>query len=129
MVSPDRLAVAMMERLSPPDSRANIIASERMPSSGIWKAMDCSVLTEKNRSPMAIANTTQSATNNRTRVAIVPLPARWTDASAKREGGRIAHGRALRVRRSRCDQAVAETEMRMTNPTKMATNRTKRPAK
>ena len=39
-------------------------------------------------------------------------------ASAKGEGGRIAHGRALRVRRSRCDQAVADTEMRMTNPTK-----------
>ena len=119
MVSPDRLAVAMMERLSPPDSRASIIASERMPSSGIWKAMDCSVLTEKNRSPMAIANTAQSATNNRTRVAIVPLPARLDACVARREmRGRIAHGRALRVRRSRCDQAVAETEMRMTNPTK-----------
>ena len=87
MVSPDRLAVAMMERLSPPDSRASIIASERMPSSGIWKAMDCNVLTEKNRSPMAIANTTQSAINNRMRVAIVPLPARWTMRRRRERAG------------------------------------------
>ena len=47
-----------------------------------------------------------------------PAAGQTDDASAKGEGGRIAHGRALRVRRSRCDQAVAETEMRMTNPTK-----------
>ncbi|MGY4379173.1 hypothetical protein ACVWZ3_006812 [Bradyrhizobium sp. i1.3.6] len=76
MVSPERLAVAMMERLRPPDNKASIIASERMPSSGIWKAIDCSVLTEKNRSPMVMANTNQSATNNSIRVAIVPLPAK-----------------------------------------------------
>ena len=60
MVRPVRLAVAMIERLSPPDSRASIIASDRMPSSGIWKAIDCSVFTEKKRSPMASANTTHS---------------------------------------------------------------------
>ena len=50
------------------------MASERMPSSGIWKAMDCSVLTEKNRSPMAIANTAHSAISNGASVPIVPLP-------------------------------------------------------
>ena len=36
----------------------------------------------------------------------------------RRVSGRLFHGRALLVRRSRCDQAVTETEMRMTNPTK-----------
>ena len=38
--------------------------------------MDCSVSTEKNRSPIMIANTTQSASNSRMSVATVPLPAR-----------------------------------------------------
>ncbi len=89
MVSPDRLAVAMMERLSPPDSRASIIASERMPSSGIWKAMDCSVSTEKNRSPIMIANTTQSASNSRMSVATVPLPARATIRRRRERAGAL----------------------------------------
>ena len=47
-----------------------------------------------------------------------PATDQTSDARAKGEDGRFAHGRALRVRRSRCDQAVTETEMRMTNPTK-----------
>ena len=41
-----------------------------------------------------------------------------SNAPSKGEDGRLAHARALRVRRSRCDHAVTETEMRMTNPTK-----------
>ncbi|MGY4458304.1 hypothetical protein ACVWYI_002264 [Bradyrhizobium sp. LB13.1] len=92
MVSPDRLAVAMMERLSPPDSKASIIASERMPSSGIWKAIDCSVLTEKNRSPIMIANATQSASNSRVRVATVPLPARPTMRRRSERAGALLIG-------------------------------------
>ena len=40
IVSAHRLAVAMIERFSPPDSRATIIASDKMPSSGNWNAID-----------------------------------------------------------------------------------------
>ena len=47
IASAHRLAVAMMERLRPPESSATIMASERMPSSGSWKAIDWSARTLK----------------------------------------------------------------------------------
>ena len=40
MTIPDRLVEAMIDRLIPEVSMVIIIASERTPSSGIWKAMD-----------------------------------------------------------------------------------------
>ena len=80
--------------------------------------MDCSVLMDKNRSPMAIANTAQSVDQQQDEGGTRPSAGQTGHASAKGDAGRFAHGRALLVRRSRCDQAVAETETRMTNPTK-----------
>ncbi|MGY4343566.1 hypothetical protein ACVWXM_000030 [Bradyrhizobium sp. GM7.3] len=118
MVSPDRLAVAMMERLSPPDSRASIIASERMPSSGIWKANGLQRVDREE--PVADRDREHDPEREQQQDEGGDCAAAGeTDhAPAKREGRGVAHRGALRVRRSRCDQAVAETEMRITKPTK-----------
>ena len=51
-----------------------IIASDKMPSSGIWKAIDCSTSLVNRRSPMARPNTQTTAISKLTSRILVPKP-------------------------------------------------------
>src|SRR5258707_13283 len=55
MVSPARLAVALVERFIPPDSKASLVSSGRRTSSGALKAQAWPGLTDKKRKPIAMA--------------------------------------------------------------------------
>jgi hypothetical protein len=73
MVMAQRLAVAMIARLRPPESRVTIIAIDRMPSSGSWNPRSCNVPTERNRSPISSLNSTSSASSSSDSPALTPI--------------------------------------------------------
>ena len=68
MTSAERFAVAIIARFSPPLISGIIMASARIPSSGIWKAIARNVSPERNRSgasaPKPITANTMNAPSN-----------------------------------------------------------------
>ena len=68
MTSAERFAVAIIARFSPPLISGIIMASARIPSSGIWKAIARNVSPERNRSgasaPKPITANTMKAPSN-----------------------------------------------------------------
>jgi hypothetical protein len=62
----------MIERLSPPESRVIIMASDRMPSSGIWNAIDRSTDVEKKSPPISRPKKTSSTARSALRPVLVP---------------------------------------------------------
>src|SRR5712692_844871 len=67
MVKAAKFAVAMIARLMPPHSSVIIVASDRMPSSGSWNAIDCKVPTLRKRSGRTMAKPRTSATSRTAR--------------------------------------------------------------
>ena len=77
MTSAERFAVAMIARLSPPLISGIIIASARIPSSGIWKAMARRVSPERKfEGASALKTTTASKMKAASIVTVGSRPSR-----------------------------------------------------